>query len=134
MKKVSLTLFSVVLIAIYLICPANAEILKASVSDSTGVVGLDMIVGKEPVPVINDVFGQSPAQKAGMKAGDRIVAIDNKATYGLNRQQVDYAISDIPGTVVNFTVIRGQKMLNFEVMVVPVHVTPLSLQNQYLFY
>jgi C-terminal processing protease CtpA/Prc len=134
MRNCFKALIIALMICFCIINVGNAKTLIANVTDSTGVVGIDMLIGAEAVPVINTVFSGSPAQEAGIIKGDRIVAIDNKPTYGLSSAEVDSAISDIPGTVVHFTILRNQQIYDFNVEVVPVHKTTSYIQQQFNFY
>ena len=122
------------LLVILIAQPAsNAEVLQAQVSDSTGIVGLDMAIGAEPVPVIMNVFPGTPASKAGIRPGDRIVAIDNSPAYGLNIQQVDIAIPDIPGEKVTLSILRNNQYINFELEVAPLHLIKKETRSIYDF-
>jgi len=129
MKKLVYKLLLIMLLFNLPAKTAICEVLKATISESTGVIGLDMAIGKEPVPIVENVFPDSPCFKAGLKAGDKIISIDNRFTYGLTMDEVDCAISDIPGTKVNFTVIRNKITLHFNVTVEPLHKTTKQLQK-----
>jgi len=55
-----------------------------------------------------DVMKDTPADRAGLKAGDTIVAVDGKPAASLKLYEVRKALRDeAPGTVVRFTVRRG---------------------------
>lgn len=107
----------------------QAKVYNCSVAESTGVIGLDMIVGKEPVPIVRSVFENGPADIAGFKKGDRIVAIDNIPTYNRSSQEIDVAISDIPGTKIEFSIIRNGQLYNLNATVTPLHNTNNQLQE-----
>ena len=58
----------------------------------------------------------TPAEAAGIKAGDQIVAIDTKPTNGLS---IDEAVSKIRGpvgTTVNLSIVRNEKFLDIKVI------------------
>ncbi len=55
-------------------------------------IGVRMDVGADKVPVIVSVFDGSPADKAGLKAGQEIVAVDGKSTEG-------HTLGDVAGWV-----------------------------------
>lgn len=113
--------------------PGFAKVLKTGILDSTGIVGLDMIIGSEPVPIINQVFRGTPAEKAGLSPGDRILSVDNQPLYGLSSDQVDIAISDIPGTKVHMTILRFGQKVNIELTVAPLHESSKRLQNEFAY-
>lgn len=102
-------LLMVVLIILITIMPVSAEVLRASISKSTGIVGLDMLIGQEPIPIVRQVFPGTPADKSGFQPGDRILEINNTPTYYLSSLDIDIAISDIPGEQIKFKVLRYNK-------------------------
>jgi C-terminal processing protease CtpA/Prc len=134
MKKYFTGIFIVMLVLFLSETPAPSEILQGNLTDSTGIIGIDMVVGTEAVPVVKDVFYNTPADKAGLRAGDRILAINNRPTYGMNSHEVDYAIPDIPGSNVKLSVLRNHQYLHFELTVVPLHLTDKNTQKQYQYY
>lgn len=132
-KYCLLTILSCLLI----ICSTNltqAKQLNCSIEESTGVIGLDMIIGKEPVPIVRSVFNNGPADIAGFKEGDKIVAIDNIPTYNRSSIEIDEAISDIPGTKVAFSIIRNGQLYNLTTTVTPLHQTNNTLQELFALY
>jgi carboxyl-terminal processing protease len=58
-------------------------------------------------PVVDRVIGDSPADKAGIKAGDSIVAVDGKSTSGQTFDDLAAEIRGDPGTKVTLTVIHA---------------------------
>jgi len=65
---------------------------------------------------IVDVTRDTPADQAGLRAGDVIVAVDGKPTTDLKLYDVRQKLRDeAPGTVVNFTVTRGSESKNIAV-------------------
>lgn len=48
--------------------------------------------------VVVEVFAGGPAARAGLRAGDRIVAIDTRATWGWSRKRIAEALRGAPGT------------------------------------
>jgi C-terminal processing protease CtpA/Prc len=83
----------------------TAGVQKALVEEP-GVVGLDIGILVWAYPVVRQVFAGSPAEEAGMRPGDQIVAIDGVPALAMTRSQVDEAISDVPGTPVHFKIQR----------------------------
>ncbi len=62
--------------------------------------------------IVSEPYEGAPAAKAGLKAGDRIIKIDNKSMKGLKSDDVSRLLKGQPGTEVVITVERhGQKDL-----------------------
>ncbi len=95
--------------------PAEAKQFADSISGSFAGVGMEIGMKDNVLTVIAPLKG-TPAEAAGIKAGDQIAAIDGKSTDGLS---IDKAISKIRGpigTTVNFTIIRNGKALDIKVV------------------
>jgi predicted metalloprotease with PDZ domain len=82
-----------------------------------GVVGVELEVPSRGYPSVRKVFRHSPAEKAGLSTGDMILAIDGQPARDKSREQLDEAISDVPGTIVVFTVKgdRGNRLVHLTV-------------------
>ena len=66
------------------------------------------------LPTIMVLFKDQPADKAGLKTGDRLLQIDGRETAGYNREQLEEIMRGFPGTTMKLTVERpgaGQKNL-----------------------
>ena len=71
------------------------------------VVGIGVLLGeKDGQPIIVSVVPDSPAQAAGLKAGDVITAVDGKSTVGLPPDQLVDMVRGDAGTQVAVTVQR----------------------------
>jgi S1-C subfamily serine protease len=105
--------------------PASAiETLKGSIMEQSeiapppppkpqhGIVGISFLIYPQDNPLIQEVFPNTPAARAGLRAGDRVVAINRQSTQGLSKEAVDEAISDVPGAKVNFMVNRQGKIFS----------------------
>ncbi len=86
-----------------------------------GIVGLDMLIRQNTYPYIQAVFPGTPAQQRGVKAGDYLVAVDGVTTQDKSDQQVDWMISDVPGTPVHLTLQRGERLMEVTVTVAAQH-------------
>ncbi|MBK1641176.1 peptidase S41 [Chromatium okenii] len=78
--------------------------------------GLGIEVGLEDgfVKVISPI-DDTPAQRAGIQAGDLIMRIDEKAVKGLSLSEAVKLMRGKAGTKVRLTVLRGEKQQPFEV-------------------
>ena len=79
-----------------------------------GGIGVQVVTEEDGSVLILDVYDDSPAQSAGIKTGDYIVAVD-----GVNVGEIDdlsSAISGENGTTVRITVRRGENELAYDVI------------------
>lgn len=58
------------------------------------------------LPTILTLFKNQPADKAGVKTGDRILKVDGRETEGYNREQLEEIMRGFPGTTMKLTVDR----------------------------
>ena len=56
---------------------------------------------------LRSVYGNSPAAVAGLKQGDKIVAVDGKPTKGLTLLQFSELVDGAPGSTCTMDVVRG---------------------------
>ncbi len=68
-------------------------------------IGADIRLIDE-LPTIVSPYLDAPAQKAGLKAGDKIIAIDGKDTKGKTTDEVSAFLKGYPGTEVELTISR----------------------------
>lgn len=95
--------------------PVEAKIFTENISGSFAGVGMEIGIKDSVLTVIAPLKG-TPAERAGIKAGDQIATIDGKSTDGLS---IDKAVSKIrgtAGTTVSFTLIRSGKPLDIKVV------------------
>ncbi len=94
----------------------NAQEVKQFVDDvSGGYSGVGLYLdGKPDYPVVNEVFPQSPAIEAGMKAGDIIKKVDGTDIKGVPLKKVVEKIKGPPGTEVELTIGRGGQEISFK--------------------
>jgi carboxyl-terminal processing protease len=79
-------------------------------------------------PVVDSVMSGSPAEKYGIKPGDRILKIDGKSVDGLNLQQVANRLHGAAGSRVHLFVLRGDAKKTFsirrQILILPGSPTP----------
>lgn len=95
--------------------PKEAKQFAESISGSFAGVGMEIDVKDGILTVVAPLKG-TPAERAGIKAGDQIVTIDGKSTDGLS---VDKAVSKIRGpigTTVELTIIREGKAMDIKIV------------------
>lgn len=80
--------------------------------------GIGSLIHKQgDMIVISEPYENSPAQKAGLKAGDRILKVNDKTTAGKNVDDISTILKGQPGTAVKLVVERDgeSKPLTFEI-------------------
>lgn len=70
------------------------------------VMPLFKVSDERPIVVAEDSPSDTPSGKAGMKKGDRIVAVDGVSVNGKTLDEVVKAIRGTPGTTVKITIVR----------------------------
>lgn len=70
------------------------------------------------VITIIEPFDGSPAQKAGLKAGDQIISVNGLATDGKTVEDMDRVVRGVPGTEINLTINRPLEGSTFDVSLV----------------
>lgn len=99
--------------------------------DQKGIVGLDMLIEPERYPVVQRVFKGTPAYTEGVRSGDVILAINGVRAVNKSMWEVDKMISDIPGDVVNLTVMRDGQLRKFNLTVMPINEASAAVQNSF---
>ena len=99
-----------------LLSPDDYENLRIQLSGSFEGVGITIGIREEWLTVISPVEG-TPAFRAGMKAGDKIVEIDGVSTAGLTTTEAVMQIRGPRGSTVDLTVVRPglPDSINFEI-------------------
>ncbi len=95
--------------------PQQAKQFADNIAGSFAGVGMEIDIKNNVLTVIAPLKG-TPAEKAGIKAGDQIIAINGNATDGL---PVDTAVNDIRGPVgstVDLTIVRDGKPIDFKIV------------------
>ena len=80
--------------------------------------GIGLIVVQHPETkniYVKNVYDNAPANKAGLRVGDQIAAVDSKPVSELGFAESVNSISREIGKTVDLTVIRGDKTLNITV-------------------
>jgi len=81
-----------------------------------GDVGLVLSKKPELVYVIS-VLDQSPAKKAGVRAGDFIISVDKNSTYSQHLCEVEGELRGMPGTETVIEVLRGSQAEPLEIKI-----------------
>ncbi len=95
--------------------PQQAKAFAENISGSFAGVGMEIDVKDNILTVVSPLKG-TPAEKAGIKAGDQIATINGKSTDGLSTDAAVNLIRGPVGTNVDFTIIRAGKPLKISVI------------------
>jgi|GEM_PF-927240 len=94
----------------------NAEEAKTSSANRNGYPGIGVTIGEgDGGVIVTSVFKNSPARKAGLKAGDRFVSVAGKPVAGLSLGQTADLMRGTEGTSVMIRVARGDREHSFQV-------------------
>lgn len=95
--------------------PKEAKLFADSISGSFAGVGMEIGIKDNVLTVIAPLKG-TPAQAAGILAGDQIITIDGKPTDGLSIEAAVSMIRGPVGTSVSFTIVRQRKAIDINVV------------------
>lgn len=97
--------------------PVEAKLFEADIRGNFEGVGMEILAQDGVIVVIAPLKG-SPAARAGIVSGDRIIKIGDKETSSLSTEDAVQLIRGKKGTTVTFTVFRDDVKEPFEVKVV----------------
>jgi carboxyl-terminal processing protease len=95
--------------------PAEAKAFIENISGSFAGVGMEVDIKDGILTVVAPLKG-TPADKAGIKAGDQILAIDGKSTEGVPLDKAIGQIRGQAGTTVTLAIVREGKALEVKVV------------------
>ncbi|NLZ51978.1 MAG: PDZ domain-containing protein [Thermoanaerobacteraceae bacterium] len=93
--------------------PSEFKDFTESTSGSFGGIGVVITLKDKHITAVSVLSG-SPAEKAGIKPGDRLIEIDGNDITGLSTAEVTKRLKGDKGTKVNLGVIRNGETLRFE--------------------
>ena len=85
--------------------PKESEEFKQQINGSFGGIGIEIGLRKNILTVITPIK-DTPAAKAGLLAGDKIIAVDKKSTEGMKVDEAVGLIRGPKGTQVTLTIVR----------------------------
>lgn len=97
--------------------PVEAELFEADIRGNFEGVGMEILAQNGAITVVTPLKN-SPAARAGIMPGDKIVKIDNKETTNLTTEDAVQLIRGEKGTRVTLTIFRNGEEELFEVPVV----------------
>lgn len=87
----------------------SANRLRRLTESTTGTyvgIGIQIDIRDGWITVIAPLPG-SPAERAGLQAGDRLIAVDGRATHGWTQEEASAALHGVPGTPVQVVIDRA---------------------------
>ncbi|HHW03050.1 MAG TPA: S41 family peptidase [Thermoanaerobacterales bacterium] len=107
--------------------PEDFKNFNDSTSGNFGGIGV-VITSKDKYVTIVSVIDGTPAQKAGLRAGDRIVEVDGKDVTGLSTAEVSNLIKGEQGTKVTIGIMRDdqKQMLKMDITRDIIEVNPIE--------
>ncbi len=97
--------------------PKSYDSLQFQMEGEYGGLGLEVTMDKGVVVVVSPIRG-TPAERAGLKAGDYITHIDGKPVMGLSLDEAVEKMRGPVGTAITLTVVRRGEEEPFEVKIV----------------
>ncbi|MBI2120575.1 MAG: S41 family peptidase [Parcubacteria group bacterium] len=97
--------------------PTQAELFQSDISGNFEGVGMEIGKREDILTVIAPLKG-SPAEKAGVRAGDKILKIDDKVTTDLDTDEAVMLIRGTGGTTVKLTLFREDENQPLEISVI----------------
>jgi len=85
--------------------PKDIDQLRTAVESEFGGIGIQVTLDDSELKILSPIYG-TPAYKAGLLAGDRIVEIDGKSTDGLTLDEATGRLKGKEGTSLMLTVIH----------------------------
>ncbi len=109
--------------------PKEAEEFQTTIKGEFSGVGMEIGIRNKVLTVISPLK-DSPAFKAGILTGDKIVKIDDTSTEGMSTEKAIGLIRGEKGTTVHLTVLRGENldMMEFDLVRDTIVVPPLDTE------
>ena len=95
--------------------PQDAKVFKQDITGNFGGVGMEIGIKNGALTVISPLNG-TPAARAGILSGDKIVAIDNKSTDTISADAAVKLIRGKIGTTVVLSILRDGKILTIKIV------------------
>lgn len=97
--------------------PVENEMFESDIRGNFEGVGMEVLAQQGAITVISPLKN-SPAERAGIEAGDRVIRINGDTTNGLTTEDAVQLIRGERGTAVNLTIFREGVAEPFEVSVI----------------
>jgi carboxyl-terminal processing protease len=113
----------------YYLTPADYKLTQGDMASSFGGIGASISLNKDKEPVIVTVLPNTPAEKAGLKSNDIILAVDKKTIQDLTTDQVVMQIRGAIGTTVTLTILHENETAPVDISIVRAEINPNSVYS-----
>lgn len=96
--------------------PQESKAFAESVKGSFGGVGMEVTMKDKVITVVAPLKG-TPAERAGIKASDRIIKIDGTSTVNMSLDKAVSMMHGDPGTIVKLTILRESERREIELTI-----------------
>jgi len=114
----------------YYLNPADYKLTQGDFASSFGGIGASLSMNKDKQPIITRILPNTPAEKAGLKANDIILAVDEKTTQNLTVDQVVGVVRGEIGTKVNLLILHEGDKLPVEIEITRAEINPNSVESR----
>lgn len=109
--------------------PEDEKMFREDISGSFEGIGAEIGIRDDTITIISPLEG-SPAQQAGLRAGDRVVGIDDTSTQGMSLNEAVQLIRGEGGTTVILTVARNGTTQEISIVRDTIRVPVISWENR----
>jgi carboxyl-terminal processing protease len=113
----------------YYLTPREYQMTQGDFASSFGGIGASISMNKEKQPIIVRTLPDTPAEKAGLKSNDIILAVDETSTQDLAVDQVVSMIRGEIGTSVKLTVLHENDTESVDIEIVRAEINPKSVNS-----
>lgn len=113
----------------YYLNPNEYKLTQGDFASSFGGIGATLSMNKDKQPIIVNTLPGTPAEKAGLKSNDIILAVDGKTTQDLTTDQVVSLVRGQIGTAVKLLILHEGDKLPVEIEVVRAEINPNSVNS-----
>ncbi len=111
----------------YYLNPREYKLTQGDFASSFGGIGATLNKNKDKQPIIVNTLPNTPAEKAGLKSNDIILAVDGKTTQDLTTDQVVSLVRGVIGTKVKLLILHDGDKLPVEIEIVRAEISPNSV-------
>jgi carboxyl-terminal processing protease len=109
--------------------PEEAKIFSEDIAGNFSGVGMEIGINKDGILTVIAPLKDTPAERAGVRPGDLIVAIDGTTTEGMSTDEAVKLIRGDKGTKVTFTMVRDGKQLSVPMIRDTINVPTIDTDN-----
>lgn len=109
--------------------PEEAKVFQDDIAGNFDGIGAEIGLNKDGVLTIIAPLKDTPAERAGLRPGDLVLAIDGKSTEGISTDEAVTQIRGPKGSTVSFTIFRDDKTQEIKVVRDVINVP--TIKNEY---